>query len=171
MRKKLHTWFYCWTSSKDPVWWSPDSVTRSRMVDRLVGAGGTLDSAWGLRHETSSIALLVWYSATRDAKLKFIDYWSSSDCDRFAGEEVDQSGSLLAACFWCNSLLLPAFFEQMSITRMIQESSKVHKSFAIHWFNKRMWPLVFLDFQHFMILHKRSRDGKPPLYSLSSFSL
>ena len=31
-------------------WWSPDCETRSRMVDRLVGAGGTLGSAWGLRH-------------------------------------------------------------------------------------------------------------------------
>ena len=64
------------------------------MVDRLVGARGTLDSAWGLRHETPSMALLVYSSATVDTKLKFTE---AAPMDRYAVEKVNRSGSLLAA--------------------------------------------------------------------------
>ena len=123
-------------------------------------------SAWGLRHETSSMALLVWSSATWDAKLKFIE---AAPTDRFAGEEVDQSGSLLAACCWCQSLLLPAFLEIWPNKWASLGSHQGRK--ALPFTDSMKKRDLLLDFRHFMNSHKRSRDGKPPLYSLSSFSL
>ena len=75
------------------------------MVDRLVGAGGTLDSAWGLRHETSSMRHYLSDPLLPGMRSE------AAPTDRFAWEEVDQSGSLLAACCWCDSLLLHAFLE------------------------------------------------------------
>ena len=113
------------------------------MLDRLVGAGGTLDSAWGLRHETSSMALLVWYSATRDAKLKFIDYWSSSDCDRFFREEVDQSVSLLlmlaadTTAFSC--LLFLNKWASLGLSRKAQKFTKALKGKDGPALSKHVW--------------------------------
>ena len=54
---------------------------------------------WDILH---GITCLILCYLGREAEV----YWSSSD--RFAGEEVDQSGSLLPSCCWCQSLLLPA---------------------------------------------------------------
>ena len=152
MRKKLHTWFYCWTSSKDPVLWSPDCETRSRMVDRLVGAGGTLDSAWGLRHETS-MALLVWSSATWDAKR------SSSDWQICLGR--GRSKRITTCCLLLMRQPALACFswnlaEQMSITRIPRKAEKFTK--ALPFTDSMKKRDLLLDFHRFMNSHKRSRD-------------
>ena len=115
---------------------------------------------WDILH---GITCLILCYLGREAEV----YWSSSD--RFAGEEVDQSGSLLAACCWCQSLLLPAFLEIWPNKWASLGSHQGRK--ALPFTDSMKKRDLLLDFRHFMNSHKRSRDGKPPLCSLSSFSL
>ena len=67
------------------------------------------------------------------------------------------------ACFSWN------LAEQMSITRIPRKAEKFTK--ALPFTDSMKKRDLLLDFHHFMNSHKRSRDGKPPLYGLSSFSL
>ena len=93
---------------------------------------------WDILH---GITCLILCYLGREAEV----YWSSSDWQICWGR--GRSKRITTCCL----LLMPkpalACFswnlaEQMSITRIPQESWEVHKSFAIHWFNEKTWPLA-----------------------------
>ena len=99
-------------------------------------------------------------------------YWSSSDWQicwgRGRSKRITTCCLLLMrqpalACFSWN------LAEQMSITRIPRKAEKFTK--ALPFTDSMKKRDLLLDFHHFMNSHKRSRDGKPPLYGLSSFSL
>ena len=153
------TWFYCWTSSNVVMFSGMGPARSCLMISRLwnqIKDGGS--SGWCRRYSGLSLGSETWdilHGITclilcylgREAEV----YWSSSDWQICWGR--GRSKRITTCCL----LLMPK--PALAGRKALPFTDSMKKRDLL------------LDFRHFMNSHKRSRDGKPPLCSLSSFSL